>query len=66
MTNDELDKSIAMWRCIDDVVILLEKMGEKHGDDMDVFLRERFEHIAADSLALRRDLLAKMSERLDV
>ena len=66
MTNDELDQAISMWRCVDDIVLTLQKMGNKHADDMDVFLREKFEHLTADSLALRRDLLSRMSERLNV
>lgn len=66
MSNEELDQAISMWRHIDDVVLMLEKMSNKHADDMDVFVREKFEHLAADAIGLRKDLLVRMSESINV
>lgn len=66
MTNEELDVAISLWRHVDDVVCMLEKMATKHADDMDVFTREKFENLAADAMLLRKDLLIKMSDGMNV
>jgi hypothetical protein len=66
MINDELDQTISMWRHADEVVLLLEKMSNKHADDMSMSVREKFENLAADAMALRKELLIKMSESLNV
>jgi hypothetical protein len=64
MNNDEMFENISMLRYADEVVLLLEKLSNKHADDMSMSVREKFENLAADAIALRKELLVAMTHSL--